>query len=92
MDSGNFSDMRVAYRMGNPFFNKVMDPIGLFLIFLTLWLAFFLLGGAPVLGMPVLHTLGGWVGLVCGAMAMYGSFALVTNATYGREIIPTGSR
>ena len=35
---------------------------------------------------------GGWVGLVCGALAMYGSFALVTNATYGREVIPVGSR
>ena len=64
----------------------------LFLIFLTLWLAFFALGGAPVLGMPVLHTLGGWIGLACGALAMYGSFALVTNATFGREVAPIGSR
>ncbi len=64
----------------------------LFGIFLTLWIAFFLLGGAAVLGIPMLHTLGGWVGLVCGGLAMYGSFALVTNATYGREVVPIGSR
>jgi succinate-acetate transporter protein len=64
----------------------------LFAIFLTLWLAFFLLGGGAVMGNPMLHTLGGWVGLVCGALAMYGSFALVTNATYGREVVPVGSR
>ena len=64
----------------------------LFGIFLTLWLAFFLLGGGAVMGVPALHTLGGWVGLACGALAMYGSFALVTNATFGREVVPVGSR
>ena len=64
----------------------------LFAIFLTLWIAFFLLGGGAVLGNPTLHLLGGWVGLVCGALAMYGSFALVTNATYGREVAPVGNR
>jgi uncharacterized protein len=63
-----------------------------FLIFLTLWIAFFLLGGGAVLGNPTLHKLGGWVGLICGALAMYGSFALVANATYGREVAPVGSR
>jgi uncharacterized protein len=64
----------------------------IFLIFLTLWIAFFLLGGGAVLGNPTLHMLGGWVGLICGALAMYGSFALVANATYGREVAPVGSR
>jgi succinate-acetate transporter protein len=64
----------------------------LFLIFLTLWIAFFLLGAGAYLPSPMLHTAGGWVGLLCGAMAMYGSFALVTNTTYGREVVPTGSR
>jgi succinate-acetate transporter protein len=64
----------------------------LFGIFLTLWLAFFLLGGGAVMGVPILHTLGGWVGLACGALAMYGSFALVTNATFDREVVPVGSR
>jgi succinate-acetate transporter protein len=64
----------------------------LFGIFLTLWIAFFLLGGGAVLGNPTLHMLGGWVGLLCGGLAMYGSFALVTNAIYGREVVPIGSR
>jgi len=62
-----------------------------FSIFLTLWVAFFLLGGGAVLGNPTLHLLGGWVGLVCGALAMYGSFALVTNATFGRDVVPVGN-
>ncbi len=60
----------------------------LFLIFLTLWIAFFLLGGSAVLGMPGLHQAGGWVGLLCGALAMYGSFAHVANASYGRIVAP----
>ena len=64
----------------------------LFCIFLTLWIAFFLLGGGALFANPTLHMLGGWVGLLCGALAMYGSFALVTNATYGREVVPIGSR
>jgi uncharacterized protein len=64
----------------------------LFGIFLTLWIAFFLLGGGAILGDAMLHKAGGWVGLLCGALAMYGSFALVTNATYGREVIPVGNR
>jgi succinate-acetate transporter protein len=64
----------------------------LFAIFLTLWIAFFLLGGGAVLGNPTLHLLGGWVGLLCGALAMYGSFALVANATYGKEVVPVGNR
>jgi succinate-acetate transporter protein len=50
------------------------------------------LGGGAVLPSPALHQAGGWVGLICGALAMYGSFAIVTNATYGREVIPVGSR
>ena len=64
----------------------------LFGIFLTLWIAFFLLGFGALLPNPALHTAGGWVGLLCGALAMYGSFAIVTNGTYGREVVPTGAR
>lgn len=64
----------------------------LFCIFLTLWIAFFLLGAGALTGSASLHMEGGWVGLLCGAMAMYGSFAIVTNATFGRVVIPVGTR
>ena len=64
----------------------------LFAIFLTLWIAFLLLGLGALLPNPGLHAAGGWVGLLCGALALYGSFALVTNGTYGREVVPTGAR
>ncbi len=60
-------------------------------IFLTLWIAFYLLGFGALLGAPVLTSAGGWVGLVCGGLAMYTSFALVTNATFGREVVPVGT-
>ncbi len=64
----------------------------LFLIFLTLWVAFLLLGLGGVLNNPDLHMLGGYDGLVCGLLAMYGSFAITTNTTFGRTVIPVGDR
>jgi hypothetical protein len=67
-------------------------PRLLFLIFMTLWIAFLLLGLGAALPMPTLHTMGGYVGLICGLLAMYGSFAVTTNATFGREVIPVGNR
>jgi len=67
-------------------------PKLLFLIFLTLWIAFLLLGLGSALGNPTLHMLGGYDGLICGLMAMYGSFAITTNTTFGRTVIPVGDR
>ena len=62
----------------------------LFLIFLTLWITFFLLGAGALYAMPPLSHLGGWMGMLCGALAMYGSFAIVTNATFGKSVVPLG--
>ena len=64
----------------------------LFLIFTTLWIAFFLLGLGKLMAMANLTQAGGWVGLVCGALAMYGSFAITTNASFGRTVLPIGAR
>jgi len=66
-------------------------PRILFAVFLTLWVTFFLLGLGAALGMPMLGKLGGYLGLVCGTLAMYGSFAIVTNTTFGREVLPIGA-
>ena len=60
----------------------------LFLIFLTLWITFFLLGVGMLFAMPQVSHLGGWMGVVCGGLAMYGSFAIVTNSTFGRDVLP----
>lgn len=59
-------------------------------IFLTLWIAFYLLGFGALLGLPALSLAGGWVGLLCGGLAMYTSFALVTNGVFGRDVLPVG--
>jgi succinate-acetate transporter protein len=67
-------------------------PRILFAIFLTLWVTFLLLGLGAVLGAANLKQLGGWLGLVCGSLAVYGSFGLVTNATWGRAVIPLGEK
>jgi uncharacterized protein len=64
----------------------------LWFIFLTLWIAFYLLGLGALMGAAGLTQAGGWVGLVCGALAMYGSFAIVTNSVFGREVLPVGTR
>jgi len=64
----------------------------LFAIFLTLWPTFFLLGAGAILAQPSLSHLGGWSGLVCGGLAIYGSFGIVTNTTFGRDVIPLGAR
>lgn len=63
----------------------------LFFVFLTLWITFFLLGFGDLLGIKTLNHIGGIVGLVCGLAAMYTSFAIVTNTTYGRTVIPVGA-
>jgi len=64
----------------------------LFFVFLTLWITFLLLGLGAALGSPGLTHAGGLLGIVCGALAMYGSFAIVTNATFGRAVIPIGAK
>ena len=62
----------------------------LFLVFLTLWITFALLGLGAALGKPNLSHYGGLLGLVCGSLAVYGSFAIVTNGTFGRVVLPLG--
>jgi len=67
-------------------------PRILFAIFLTLWITFALLALGAILAEPGLSKAGGWLGLVCGSLAMYGSFGIVTNATWGRTVVPLGER
>jgi succinate-acetate transporter protein len=64
---------------------------GLWSVFLTLWITFFLLGFGDFLGNDALYAAGGYVGILCGALAMYVSFAEVTNWSFGRTVLPLGS-
>ncbi len=63
----------------------------LWLVFLTLWVSFFLLGFGALLGAKELTVAGGWVGVACGLLAAYTSFATVTNTTFGRTVLPIGA-
>jgi succinate-acetate transporter protein len=65
-------------------------PRILFLIFLTLWVTFGLLGVGAITANVQLAHLGGWFGIMCGTLAMYGSFGIVTNATFARTVVPLG--
>jgi uncharacterized protein len=62
--------------------------LGLWSIFLLLWITFFLLA-AGAFGMGT-TAIGGWVGLLTGLDALYVSFAEVTNGTFGRTVLPLG--
>lgn len=61
----------------------------LWTVFLLLWITFFLLAGGDF-GLGTGRA-GGWVGLGCGLVAMYTSFAEVTNGTFGRTVVPLGA-
>jgi hypothetical protein len=61
----------------------------LWTVFLLLWITFFLLAGGDF-GLGT-GRIGGWVGLGCGLVAMYASFAEVTNGTFGRTVVPLGA-
>ena len=61
------------------------------LVFLTLWVAFLLLGLSHLLPKDigdVLHTTGGYVGLLCAALAFYLASAQVLNEVYEKPLLP----
>lgn len=60
------------------------------LVFLTLWITFFLLAAGELRGSAALHVAGGYLGLICAALAAYLSAAEVINGDYGRTVLPIG--
>ena len=58
------------------------------LVFILLAIAFFLLGIGNARASDGLVKAGGWVGLATAIVAWYASFAAVTNATFGRLVLP----
>lgn len=61
----------------------------LFFVFLTLWITFLFLALGDF-GIDGMGVVGGWIGLLCGLIALYTSAAEVINATAGRELLPIG--
>ncbi len=62
----------------------------LWLTFLCLWGTFFLLAGGDLGKGASWQHAGGWLGLLTGILALYLSFAEVTNAVFGRSVVPVG--
>ena len=65
--------------------------LGVWSVFLLLWITFFLLAAADLGAGAVWRAAGGWVGLFTGIDALYVSFAEVTNATFNKNVIPLGA-
>lgn len=61
-------------------------------VFALLFLTFLLLAVGDLTGVDGIATVGGFVGLVTAIAAWYASFAVVTNATWGRQVLPTAPR
>jgi uncharacterized protein len=59
------------------------------LVFALLAITFIVLGIGNAGGTTGLVKLGGWIGLATAIAAWYASFAEVTNATFGRIVMPT---
>jgi succinate-acetate transporter protein len=57
-------------------------------VFILLAVTFFLLGIGDAGAHPNITKLGGYVGLAAALVAWYASFAGVTNATFGRVVLP----
>jgi uncharacterized protein len=60
-------------------------------VFALLAPTFFVLGIGNAGAHPNIVKIGGWLGLATAAAAWYASFAAVTNATYGRIVLPVKS-
>jgi len=58
------------------------------LVFILLTITFIVLGIGDAGGNTSITKLGGWLGLATAAAAWYASFAGVTNATFGRVVLP----
>jgi succinate-acetate transporter protein len=57
-------------------------------VFALLSVTFFLLGIGDAGAHENITKIGGWVGLATAAAAWYASFAVVTNSTFGRTVMP----
>ena len=61
------------------------------IVFGSLTALFFLLAAAEAAGSVSLAKLAGWVGLFCGASAVYAGLAQVLNEVYGKTVWPLGT-
>ncbi len=58
------------------------------IVFLSLTALFFLLAIGDFTGSASVTQIAGWVGIFCGASAMYSAMAQVINQEFGRKVLP----
>lgn len=61
----------------------------LFFVFLTLWITFLFLALGDF-GLGAMGIVGGWIGILCGLIALYTSAAEVINFSAGKVLLPVG--
>lgn len=67
---------------------SLRTTVAISVVFLLLAITFFLLGFGNTSANDDVIKLGGYVGLATAAAAWYASFAVVTNSTFGRTVLP----
>jgi succinate-acetate transporter protein len=70
------------------FVASLRTTVAIAAVFALLAATFFVLGIGNSGDHPDIVKAGGWLGLATAAAAWYASFAAVTNATYGRVVLP----
>lgn len=70
------------------FIASLRTTVAVALVFLLLAITFIVLGIGNAGASTGTIKLGGWLGLVTAVVAWYASFAVVTNATFGRTVFP----
>lgn len=70
------------------FFATLKGNFSLKFIFASLAILFFLLAIRDITGSPVIATITGWEGIICGSSAIYTGLAQVINEHYGRQVLP----
>ncbi len=62
--------------------------LAVFVVFVVLTLTFFALAAGAYSGVVGVTRLGGWLGILTALIAWYASFAVVTNSTHKRTVLP----
>ena len=72
------------------FFGTLRSNRALQFVFLSLTVLFFLLAIRDFAESPIVGTIAGWEGILCGASAIYLAMAEVLNEQFGRDVLPIG--
>jgi succinate-acetate transporter protein len=59
-------------------------------VFLSLTVLFFGLSLGDFTGVEQIHLVSGWIGIFCGASAIYNAMGQVINEEFGKAVVPLG--